>query len=77
MEITEQIVTEHHLTTLMITHNMRDAIRYGDRLIMLHNGKVILDISGEQKQSLTVPDLLERFNRASGDEFTGDRAILS
>lgn len=77
MDITEQIVTEHHLTTLMITHNMRDAIRYGNRLIMLHAGKVILDISGEEKRALTVPALLDMFSRASGDEFTGDRAILS
>ena len=61
----------------MITHNMRDAIQYGNRLIMLHEGHVILDISGEEKQKLTVADLLEMFTRASGSEFANDRAILS
>ena len=68
---------ENHLTTLMITHNMRDAIQYGNRLVMLHEGRVILDIEGEEKKRLTVPDLLEMFSRASGSEFANDRAILS
>ena len=77
MELTEKIVTENRLTTLMITHNMRDAIRYGSRLVMLHEGRAILDISGEEKQNLTVPDLLEMFTRVSGSEFASDRAILS
>jgi len=77
MELTEQIVTENKLTTLMITHNMRDAIRYGNRLIMLHEGRVILDISGEEKSKLTVSDLIEMFGRVSGSEFANDRAILS
>ena len=66
MELTERMVTEEKLSTLMITHNMRDAIRYGNRLIMLHAGRIILDISGQEK-----------FARASGDEFSGDRAILA
>lgn len=77
MELTDRIVREGHLTTLMITHNMRDAIQYGNRLIMLHDGHVILDIAGEEKKKLTVPDLLEQFTKASGDEFANDRAILS
>ena len=77
MELTERIVKENHLTTLMITHNMRDAIQYGNRLVMLHEGRVILDIEGEEKKRLTVPDLLEMFSRASGSEFANDRAILS
>ena len=77
LEITERLVTEQKLTTLMITHNMRDAIQYGNRLIMLHDGHVILDIAGEEKEKLTVPDLLEQFTKASGDEFANDRAILS
>ena len=77
MQITERIVTENQLTTLMITHNMRDAIRYGDRLIMLHEGRVIIDIRGEEKQKLTVADLLGMFTTASGEEFASDRAILS
>ena len=77
MELTDRIVREGQLTTLMITHNMRDAIQYGNRLIMLHDGHVILDIAGEEKKKLTVPDLLEQFTKASGDEFANDRAILS
>ena len=77
MEITDRIVKEQHLTTLMITHNMKDAIRYGNRLIMMHEGQVILDLYGEEKQKLTVPDLLALFTKASGDEFANDRAVLS
>ena len=77
LEVTERIIRQEQLTTLMITHNMRDAIQYGNRLIMLHEGRVILDISGEEKRKLTVADLLEMFTRASGSEFANDRAILS
>ncbi len=77
LEITERIVNEGRLTTLMITHNMRDAIAYGNRLIMLHEGHVIIDISGEEKRNLTVEELLNMFNKVSGDKFTNDRAILS
>lgn len=77
LDLTAEMVEEQKLTTLMITHNMRDAIRYGNRLIMLHAGRIILDISGQEKKDLTVPELLEMFARASGDEFSGDRAILA
>ena len=77
MELTDRIVHESKLTTLMITHNMRDAIKYGNRLIMLYEGRIILDISGEEKAKLTVAQLLEMFNRASGSEFANDCAILS
>ncbi len=77
LEITDKIVNENGLTTLMITHNMRDAIAHGNRLIMLHEGKVIIDVAGEEKSRLTVEDLLEMFNKASGDHFSSDRAILS
>ena len=77
MELTDRIVSREHLTTLMITHNMRDSIQYGNRLIMLHEGCIILDISGEEKQKLTIPDLLNEFAKASGDEFASDRALLS
>ena len=77
MQLTDKIVRENKLTTLMITHNMRDAIEYGNRLIMLHNGRIILDISGEEKKKLTVANLLEMFTKASGNEFANDRAILS
>ncbi|MBQ7327007.1 MAG: ABC transporter ATP-binding protein [Clostridia bacterium] len=77
LEITDKIVNENRLTTLMITHNMRDAISHGNRLIMLHEGRVIIDVAGEEKSRLTVEDLLEMFNKASGDHFSSDRAILS
>lgn len=77
LEITDRIVSEGNLTTLMITHNMRDAIAHGNRLVMMHEGRIIIDISGEEKKKLTVEDLLEMFSRASGDEFSNDRAILS
>ena len=77
LAITERIVTEKALTTLMITHNMKDAIRYGNRLIMMHEGRVVVDVSGEEKSKLTVEELLELFSRSSGDDFASDRAILS
>ena len=63
--------------TLMVTHNMRDAIAYGNRLIMMHEGRIILDIRGEEKKQLTVSALLEQFAKASGDTFDSDRALLS
>ena len=66
LEATEKIVNRDHLTTLMITHNMKDAIAHGNRLIMMKDGQVILNISGEEKKKLTVEDLLEKFNTASG-----------
>ena len=77
MDITDRLVRENHLTTLMITHNMRDAIHYGNRLIMLHKGRVVLDISGGEKAKLTVPQLLELFSRVSGEEYDNDRALLA
>ena len=77
LEITEDIVNRNHLTTLMITHNMRDAIKHGNRLIMMHEGNVIVDVSGEAKKNLTVEDLLELFNKASGKEFANDRTMLA
>ena len=76
LETTEYIVNKDKLTTLMITHNMKDAITHGNRLIMLKDGKVILDIKGEEKKNLTVEDLLRKFGEASGEEFTSDKAIL-
>jgi len=77
MEVTRRIVNRDRLTTLMITHNMRDAIEYADRLIMMHEGHIILDIAGEEKQKLTVEDLLARFSQASGTHFANDRALLT
>lgn len=76
LETTEYIVNKDHLTTLMITHNMKDAIAHGNRLIMLNDGKVILDIRGEEKQKLTVEELLHKFEAASGEAFASDKAIL-
>lgn len=76
LNITDRIVKENRLTTLMITHNMRDAIAYGNRLIMLNAGKVIIDVRGEEKKSLTVEKLLEMFTLAGGGQFASDRAIL-
>ena len=77
LTLSRQIIEENHLMTMMVTHNMRDAIAYGNRLIMMHEGKVILDIAGEAKKKLTVENLLEQFARVSGDEFVNDRALLS
>ena len=77
MDITDRLIRENHLTTLMITHNMRDAIHYGNRLLMLHNGRIVLDISGEEKARLTVPDLLALFSKVSGQEYDNDRALLA
>nr|WP_296040280.1 ABC transporter ATP-binding protein [uncultured Blautia sp.] len=77
LEITEMIVNRDHLTTLMITHNMQDAIAHGNRLIMMMEGKIILDIQGEEKKQLTVRNLLDQFEKASGQEFSNDSALLS
>ncbi len=76
LSTTETIVNRDHLTTLMITHNMRDAIVHGNRLIMMNNGKIMLDIGGEAKKRLTVEDLLHQFEVASGEAFSSDKAIL-
>ena len=77
LETTERIVERNHLTTLMITHNMRDAIQYGNRLIMMYNGHIVVDVSGEEKKKLTVEQLLELFSRASGSDEVNDKLILS
>lgn len=73
---TEKIIQKDHLTTIMITHNMRDAIVHGNRLVMMNEGKIILDIRGEEKKKLTVEDLLHQFEKVSGQEFASDKAIL-
>ena len=77
LDITDRIVDSHKLTTLMITHNMRDAINHGNRLIMLHQGRVIVDVSGDDKRKLTIDDLMDMFGKASGTEFASDRGLLS
>ena len=76
LSITDKIVGENNLTTLMITHNMNDAIRYGNRLIMMHEGRIIYSVSGEEKQALQVPDLLRKFEEISKQTFANDRALL-
>ncbi len=77
LALSKQIVEENHLMTLMVTHNMRDAIQYGNRLIMMNEGRVILDIAGEEKQRLTVEMLMDAFAKASGEAFANDRILLS
>ena len=77
LEISDKIIAENHLTAMMVTHNMKDAIVHGNRLIMMHEGKVILNISGEEKKKQTVEDLLHQFEKVSGEEFANDKALLS
>ena len=77
LELSDKIVEENHLTTMMITHNMRDAIAHGNRLIMMDAGHVVLDISGDEKKKLTVSDLLTLFSKASGTEANDDKLLLS
>jgi putative ABC transport system ATP-binding protein len=77
LEISDRIIEENHLTAMMVTHNMRDAIAHGNRLIMMHEGKVILNIAGEEKKKLTVTDLMQQFEKVSGEEFANDKALLS
>lgn len=77
LDLTQKIVEENQLTTLMITHNMKDAIRVGNRLIMMYDGKIIYDVAGEEKKSLHTADLLAKFEKASGEEFANDRMMLA
>lgn len=77
LTLSDQIIREHNLMTMMVTHNMKDAIAYGNRLIMMHEGKIILDIKGEEKKNLTVRDLMDQFAKASGDELNSDKILLS
>lgn len=77
LELTEHIVDSNHLTALMVTHNMKDAIHYGNRLIMMHEGRIIYDVAGEEKKNLHVSDLLAKFEAASGGEFANDRMMLA
>ena len=75
LELTDRLVTTHKLTTLMITHNMRDALRYGNRLVMMHAGRIVVDVKGEEKKHLTVPDLLALFEKGAGE--VSDAMMLS
>lgn len=77
LSLTREIVEGEHLTALMVTHNMHDAINIGNRLIMMDNGRIIYDVSGEEKKKLTVEDLLKKFEEASGGTFANDRMMLS
>jgi putative tryptophan/tyrosine transport system ATP-binding protein len=74
--LTKKVVDEHGLTTLMVTHNMQQALDLGNRLIMMDKGQIILDINGEKKQNLTIEDLLKEFQRIRGEQFESDRAVL-
>lgn len=77
LEISDQIIQRNNLTAIMVTHNMHDAIVHGNRLIMMHNGSIILDISGEEKKKLTVEQLISQFSKVSGQSFANDRALLA
>jgi putative ABC transport system ATP-binding protein len=74
---TDTIIKENALTAMMVTHNMKDAIAHGNRLIMMHEGRVILNIAGEEKKKLTVEDLLHQFEVVAGEEFSSDKALLA
>ena len=77
LDATDRIIEKDHLTTLMITHNMRDAIQHGNRLIMMYEGRIVIDVSGEEKRKLTVPQLLELFSKVSGSDEADDKLLLS
>ena len=77
LELSDRIVAENHLTTMMVTHNMKDAIAHGNRLIMMYNGRIVIDVSGEEKKKLTVPQLLELFSKVSGSDEADDKLLLS
>ncbi len=77
LELTSEMVAEQNLTALMVTHNMKDAIQIGNRLIMMNDGNVIYDVAGQEKKNLTVDDLLRKFAEASGGEFANDRMMLA
>ena len=77
LDITEEIVEKNNLKTIMITHNMADAIRVGNRLIMMHEGRIVVDVKGEEKKKLTIDQLLQMFEASSGSQFTSDKVMLS
>ncbi|MDE6455054.1 MAG: ABC transporter ATP-binding protein [Dysosmobacter sp.] len=77
LELSDRIVAESRLTTMMVTHNMKDAIQHGNRLIMMYDGKIVIDVSGEEKKKLTVPQLLELFSKVSGSDEADDKLLLS
>ncbi len=77
LDISDKIIDGENLTAMMVTHNMRDAIAHGNRLIMMNDGKIVIDIKGDEKKKLTVEDLLQKFEEVSGEEFSDDKALLS
>lgn len=77
LELSDKIISDNGLTALMVTHNMKDAIKHGNRLIMMNNGQIIFDVKGEEKKNLTVNSLLQKFTEISGSEFANDRMLLS
>ena len=77
LEITQKLINENELTAMMVTHNMKDAITYGNRLIMMHEGRIIFEACGEEKKKLTIDDLMKKFSQTSGQEFSNDRTLLS
>lgn len=76
LQMTDELIKDQGLTAIMITHNMKDAIKYGNRLIMMMDGKIIYDVSGEEKKKLEVVDLLKKFETSAGEEFSNDRMLL-
>ena len=77
LQLSDEIIAKNHLTAMMVTHNMANAIEYGNRLIMMNDGKIIYDVKGEEKKKLTVDDLLQKFEEASGSALNNDRMLLS
>lgn len=77
LELSQKIIAEENLTAMMVTHNMRDAIAYGNRLVMMNEGRIVIDIKGDDKKKLTVEDLLQKFEEVSGEEFANDKVLLS
>ena len=77
LEISDKLIADNNLTAMMVTHNMKDAITHGNRLIMMHEGRIIFDVSGEEKKKLTVEALVAKFSQTSGQEFANDRTLLS
>ena len=77
LKITRDVVAEHRITTLMVTHNMKNALELGNRTLMMDNGNIVLDVQGEERAHMTVPDLLERFRSGAGKDLDNDRILLS
>ena len=75
--LTREIVAEHHITTMMVTHNMKNALELGNRTLMMDSGHIVLDVQGEERTGMTVNDLLERFRAGAGKDLDNDRILLS